>query len=86
MSSTSSKILRAGIAGLAAGVVIGLLFAPAKGAKTRKKLKKALKPLAELLDETVTGKLDILKSVFSSGEDAEIENDDEIENESEIQQ
>ena len=51
MSQSSTKVLLAGIAGLAAGVAIGLLFAPAKGSKTRKRLKKRLISLVDINEE-----------------------------------
>jgi gas vesicle protein len=73
MSKTSTKVLRAGITGLVAGIVIGLLFAPAKGSKTRKRLKKKLMNLAETLEDDVTNKLGALKSVFSGEEEEEEE-------------
>ncbi len=73
MSKTSSKVLLAGIFGLAAGVAIGLLFAPAKGSKTRKKLKKRFMNLAEIIEDDVNNKLGALKSAFSGEQDEEEE-------------
>ena len=73
MSKTSTKVLRAGITGLVAGVAIGLLFAPAKGSKTRKRLKKRLMSLAETIEDDVTNKLGALTSVFSGEEEEEEE-------------
>ena len=73
MAKSSSKVLLAGITGLAAGVAIGLLFAPAKGSKTRKRLKKRLMNLAEIIEDDVTDKLGALKSVFSGEEEEEEE-------------
>lgn len=77
MAKSSSKVLLAGITGLAAGVAIGLLFAPAKGSKTRKRLKKRLMSLAETIEDDVTDKLGALKSVFS-GEEEEDEEEDVV--------
>jgi len=77
MSKSSSKVLLAGITGLAAGVAIGLLFAPAKGSKTRKRLKKRLMSVAETIEDDVTDKLGALKSVFS-GEEEEDEEEDVV--------
>ncbi|HZX62588.1 MAG TPA: YtxH domain-containing protein [Bacteroidales bacterium] len=77
MAKSSSKVLLAGITGLAAGVAIGLLFAPAKGSKTRKRLKKRLMSVAETIEDDVTDKLGALKSVFS-GEEEEDEEEDVV--------
>lgn len=73
MAKSGSKVLLAGIAGLAAGVAIGLLFAPAKGSKTRKRLKKRLMNLAEIIEDDVTDKLGALKSVFAAEDEEEEE-------------
>lgn len=42
MANSGSKIILAAIAGVAAGIGIGMLIAPAKGSKTRKRLKKRI--------------------------------------------
>jgi gas vesicle protein len=65
MAKSGSKVLLAGIVGLAAGIAIGLLFAPVKGSKTRKRLKKKLMHLADIIEDDVTDKLGALQSVFS---------------------
>ncbi len=48
-----------GLAGLVAGAAIGILFAPKKGSKTRKNLKKSFRKVAETVDaefgDTVEG-------------------------------
>lgn len=75
MAKSSSKVLLAGITGLAAGIAIGMLFAPAKGSKTRKRLKKGLMSLAEIIEDDVTDKVGALKSVFSGEEEEEDEED-----------
>jgi gas vesicle protein len=56
MASSSSKTLFALITGLAAGVAIGMLFAPEKGSKTRKRVKKRLMGIADSVKENVDGR------------------------------
>lgn len=81
MAKSSSKVLLAGITGMAAGIAVGLLFAPAKGSKTRKRLKKRLMRMAESIEDDVTNKLGALKSVFSGEEEEEEEGDAQTEGE-----
>ncbi len=81
MAKSSSKVLLAGITGMAAGIAVGLLFAPAKGSKTRKRLKKRLMSMAETIEDDVTNKLGALKSVFSGEEEEEEEGDAQTEGE-----
>jgi gas vesicle protein len=69
MSTKSSKVLLAGITGLAAGVTIGLLFAPAKGSKTRKRLKKKIMNLADIIEDDFSDKVGAIKTAFSGKED-----------------
>ena len=76
MSTSSSKVLLAGITGLAAGIAIGLLFAPAKGSKTRKRLKKRLMSMADFIEDDVSNKLGALKSAFANEEEEDEEEDD----------
>jgi gas vesicle protein len=71
MSKTSSKVLLAGVAGLAAGIAIGMLFAPAKGSKTRKRLKKKIMNLADVIEDDFSDKLGALKTALSGKEDEE---------------
>jgi gas vesicle protein len=76
MAKSSSKVLLAGITGLVAGIAIGLLFAPAKGSKTRKRLKKRIMSLAETIEDDVNDKLGALKSVFAGEEEEDEEEED----------
>ena len=65
MAKSASKYIVAGLAGLAAGVAIGILIAPDKGSKTRKRLKKKLMEAEEALKEgTLEEKVENLKAVF----------------------
>ena len=64
MSKGISKQIIAMFAGFAAGVAVGLLFAPDKGTVTRKKLKKNFLEFAGDLEKSLSDNLDDLKSVF----------------------
>jgi gas vesicle protein len=41
------------ITGILAGIVVGLLIAPAKGSETRKKLSKTVNDLSDYLQDTI---------------------------------
>jgi gas vesicle protein len=56
----SSKGLVALITGLAAGVALGLLFAPDKGTDTRDKLADSLKDLSDSIKEKASEEIDSL--------------------------
>jgi len=66
-----SNILVAAIAGLAVGIGIGLLIAPEKGSKTRKKIKDKILDIAEKLEDGFPTSFDELKSVLSSEKEEE---------------
>lgn len=58
----SSKVLAGLLVGLAAGAVIGMLFAPDKGTETRDKLSESLKDLGDSIKDRIAGEADsILK-------------------------
>ena len=61
MATSGSKLLAAAIVGLAAGIGIGLLIAPQKGSKTRKRVKKKILQMADYLEDELNGKLHDLK-------------------------
>ena len=66
----SGKILVAVAAGIAAGAVLGILFAPDKGSETRNKLKKKGKKIAEEVKEKFNGfKEELEKKVKEAGEE-----------------
>jgi gas vesicle protein len=69
MAKSSLKLIAAVAVGLAAGIGIGILVAPAKGSKTRKRLKKKFMELADTVEEGVTGKLEELKAALSPDEE-----------------
>jgi gas vesicle protein len=68
MAKTGSKLLLAAAVGLAAGIGIGMLVAPAKGSKTRKRLKKRIMGIADLMQDDFSEKLNAFKSAFSTAE------------------
>jgi gas vesicle protein len=53
MSNQVTKILLAAVTGLAAGFVLGILFAPDKGSETQKKIRKTFDDLADRIGETM---------------------------------
>ena len=61
----SSKIIAAFIAGAAVGAVLGILFAPDKGAETRKKINEEGKKMSDALK----GKLDEMKEKMNAVKD-----------------
>ena len=66
MAKSGSKMILAGLAGLAAGIAVGLLIAPEKGSKTRKRLKKKFHDLEEIFQQgELSDKFDNLKSFFT---------------------
>lgn len=54
------KVLAALLVGLAAGVVIGVLFAPDKGAETRDKLNESLKNLGDTIKDRFASEVENL--------------------------
>ena len=68
--SKSGKILVAVAAGIAAGAVLGILFAPGKGSETRKKLNKKPQKIADEVKEKFNGlKEELEKKVKEAGEE-----------------
>ena len=55
-----TKVLTALLAGLAAGVVIGVLFAPDKGAETQNKRKESLKNLGDTIKDRFASEVENL--------------------------
>ncbi|MEO8885477.1 MAG: YtxH domain-containing protein [Mucilaginibacter sp.] len=59
----NTKVVVALLAGLAAGAVLGILFAPEKGEETRDKLSESLKNLGDSIKETAASEIDNLVSL-----------------------
>lgn len=62
----------AALVGLAAGVGIGILIAPAKGSKTRKRLKKRIMGIADMMQEDLSEKVNAFKSAFAPEENEDL--------------
>ncbi len=83
----SGKVVTALLAGLAAGAVLGILFAPDKGSETRDKLNESLTDLGEAIKERAEEQFDqlndfkekILSAVRAKLSKAEESLDEEIE-------
>ncbi len=75
MANSGSKIILAAIAGVAAGIGIGMLIAPAKGSKTRKRLKKRIMGFADLMQDDLSEKINAFKSAFTEKEAPDMEDD-----------
>jgi len=68
MSKSGSKVLLATLVGVAAGIGIGMLIAPAKGSKTRKRLKKRIMGIADFLQDDLSEKINAFKSAMQPEE------------------
>ncbi len=65
-------MMLAAVAGLAAGIGVGMLIAPAKGSKTRKRLKKRIMGIADMMQDDLSEKVNAFKSAFASNEKEEL--------------
>jgi len=81
MAKSASKLLLAAAAGLAVGIGIGMLYAPVKGSKTRKRLKKRIMGIADLMQDDLSEKLNAIKSALGGGENREVPVDGDPEEE-----
>lgn len=70
MAKSSGKLIIAAAVGLAAGIGVGMLIAPAKGSKTRKRLKKKIMGFADMMQDDLSEKINAFKSAFTSEEES----------------
>lgn len=63
---SSGKVLLGVLAGVAAGALIGVLFAPDKGSVTRKKISKKSEDYADTVKEKFNDFLDSISDKFES--------------------
>lgn len=61
----SGKAVLGVLVGIAAGAALGILFAPEKGSRTRKKIVRKGEDIANTLDEKINEKFDELVDVFN---------------------
>jgi gas vesicle protein len=73
MANSGSKVLLAALVGVAAGIGVGLLIAPAKGSKTRKRLKKRIMGIADMMQDDLSEKVNAFKSAFAMDEQEEFQ-------------
>ena len=63
----TGKAILGVLAGMAAGAVIGMLFAPDKGTETRRKIAKKGEDLMDSLEDRIDRKFDELRAIVSPG-------------------
>jgi len=66
---SSGKVFLGVLAGLAAGALLGILFAPEKGSVTRKKISKKGEDYADILKEKFDEFLDGMKEKFEEAKE-----------------
>jgi gas vesicle protein len=82
MAKSSSKIVLAGLAGLAVGIAAGVLIAPKKGSKTRKRLKKKFREMKDIVQQgDFPDTLEKLKSIFIKTKEDNVGNEPPLQNE-----
>lgn len=64
MIMSSGKVLLGVLAGVAAGTLVGILFAPAKGSRTRRRISLKGKPYVKGLKEKVNEIFDSITEIF----------------------
>jgi gas vesicle protein len=80
--NNTKKILTAMAAGAAAGLITGILFAPGKGAETRKKIKKQQEKFADDVKNKLHKGKEMIRGIKDNGEQRVRNNADEFAQES----
>lgn len=62
----TDKVILGVIGGLAAGALMGILFAPAKGSKTRKKIKRKSNEYADGIKEKFDSTIDTISNKYDT--------------------
>ncbi|UFH34613.1 YtxH domain-containing protein [Flavobacterium acetivorans] len=62
----TDKVILGVIGGLAAGALMGILFAPAKGTKTRKKIKRKSNEYADEIKEKFDSTIDTISNKYDT--------------------
>jgi len=70
MGNSNSKIMVGFLAGAAAGVLAGILFAPDKGTETRKKISKKSGEAADSLKHKFNDFVDGLKETYATAKES----------------
>lgn len=66
---SASKIITGTLVGVAAGVVIGLLFAPDKGSETRRKISQKYNDLGDSLKEKYNDLVEGIREEYGAAKD-----------------
>ena len=75
MANSGSKVLLAALVGLAAGIGLGMLIAPSKGSKTRKRLKKRIMGIADMMQDELSEKVGAFRSAIAPDDKEEFQGD-----------
>jgi gas vesicle protein len=67
--STTSKVIIGTLAGVTAGVVLGLLFAPDKGTETRRKITERYSDLSEGLRTKINDLVDTVRQEYGNAKE-----------------
>ncbi len=81
MANTASRVILSGLIGLAAGVVLGILFAPDKGSTTRRKIKEQAKKVSETVESEFGDTVEGIKSFLRKKDHSSVSNPESVKDE-----